>query len=108
MGRSGRQDTVRQRGTLGGERNGRQEGGGGEVEWKARAKGEAELKAGVVKAWKRMGGWREGDKRLEGVGVEVEWKARARAEAEWKAGGVKAWRRMGGWREGDKTGVGWG
>jgi hypothetical protein len=41
-------------------------GGGGGVEWKARKRGEAELKAGGVKAWRRMGGWREGDK--TGVG----------------------------------------
>ncbi len=38
---------------LRGERNGRQEGGGGEVEWKARARGEAEWKAGGVKAWRQ-------------------------------------------------------
>jgi hypothetical protein len=38
---------------LGGERNGRQEVGGGEVEWKARARCEAELKAGGVKAWRQ-------------------------------------------------------
>jgi hypothetical protein len=53
---------------LGGERNGRQEGGGCEVEWKARARGEAELKAGGVKAWRRMGGWREGNKTGGGWG----------------------------------------
>ncbi len=29
----------------------RLEWGGGDVEWKARARGEAELKAGGVKAW---------------------------------------------------------